>query len=167
MNLVRLIDGVIEPEPEPADDDESDTNSSTSSLGSPCRPRRSSGIASGEKIEAGSFDIGDFINAVGPAVGDCKAGSVSCLVLADLSKTFSLNWLSGVGATSSIYCCSRAQQRASSVRPLIIATYRSACAVLLSDMTHLSIPGAQLFRRLTFNLVMIRQICKLVIIKDR
>jgi hypothetical protein len=104
MNLVRVTPGVIDPDPDPDEDDESETNSSTSSFESSCTPSRSSGITSGENVETDSLAIGDFVISVGPAVGECSAESDCCLVLVDLSNTFSLNWLSGVGATSSIYC---------------------------------------------------------------
>ena len=104
MNRVRLTPGVMDPEPDPDNDDESETNSSTSSFESSFNPRRSSGIGSGENVAADPGANGDLVSSDGPAVGDCSAESDSCQVLVDLSKTLSLNWLSGVGAISSIYC---------------------------------------------------------------
>ena len=167
MNRVRFTPGVIDPEPEPDNDDESETNSSTSSFESSCTPRRSSGITSGENVEADSLAIGDFVNSDGPAVGECSAESDCCLVLVDLSKTFSLNWLSGVGATSSIYCWRSDQHRASSVRPAIRATCALASVMPPSNLTHTAIPSAQLFCRLAFNLVVIGQISEFVVVKHR
>lgn len=141
MNLVLFTPGVTDPDSDP-DDDESDTNSSTSSFGS-FTPRRSSGMTSGERMEAVPLVIGDFVSSDGPAVGDCNAESVSCRALVLLLlKTFSWNWLSGVGATSSIYCCRSDQHRASSVRPAIRATCPSALPAPSSGPAHSTIPSA-------------------------
>lgn len=167
MNRARVTPGVIDPEPDPDEDDESETNSSTSSFESSCTPSRSSEITSGENVEADPVAIGELVNSVGPAVGECSAESVCCLVLVDLSNTFSLNWLSGVGATSSIYCWRSDQHLASSVRPAIKATCSLASASPRNKTTYTAIPGTQLFRRLTFNLIVIGQIREFVVIEYR
>ena len=67
MNLVRLMEGVMDPEAEP-EDEESESSSSTSSSGSSTwRPIRSRGIALGEKVVV---EMGDFVNSDGPPFGE-------------------------------------------------------------------------------------------------
>lgn len=154
INLVRVPMGVIDPD---AVEDVLDRSSSTSSFGSSATAStRSRGMANGD---AGS---GDLTSSEGPAVGEDgrEWGTFVCFVA--WPKMFSSKSVSWVGTRSSTYCRNRDQHRASSVLPATRATFYQPKAF---DKTYLSIPPTKLLRVTSFNLVMIRQIGKLVIIK--